>query len=386
MKVMSTKEAAEKWNISQRRIQMLCQNGKIQGAIQLNHSWIIPCDSPRPADGRRKTSGSEPKRIDRTSLYFNPSYCNKKSASQLNPYDYQFCAIHNHFLRGDFQEATRLLKNFFHTCKDKDYYAPAYLLAIWISIDIATAEEKARVIALFQDFLEHNDYPYARLLVNNISDMPIQIRDSHPTETLPVELLPVFSYLLSKDALQNILNQRIGISPDMLLLFEVQVQMVDNYDNELVSASFHVLLAVFWMFMKDFDRCRYHQDIVAEIVIRNEWYTLIAEYFFALDWSFLKLEHAAAYERIMDLAQIILNNYYQSAFFPLPYSIKKQLTMEHVIVAQLIFHGYTNKEIADKMDISAYKVKKYINDLLDMTSTASKTELIEYLQQQTWHL
>ena len=51
---MSVKQAATKWGISERRIRMLCSQGKIDGAFQKGRGWKIPLDATKPADGRIK--------------------------------------------------------------------------------------------------------------------------------------------------------------------------------------------------------------------------------------------------------------------------------------------------------------------------------------------
>ncbi len=48
------KEAAEKWNISIRRVQTLCAGGRITGAVRMGRDWMIPADADRPTDGRTK--------------------------------------------------------------------------------------------------------------------------------------------------------------------------------------------------------------------------------------------------------------------------------------------------------------------------------------------
>lgn len=55
---ISVKEAAEKWNISERRIQKLCEENRIPGTIRFGRSWAIPKDSGKPKDGRLKTEKS----------------------------------------------------------------------------------------------------------------------------------------------------------------------------------------------------------------------------------------------------------------------------------------------------------------------------------------
>ena len=52
MQYMTTKEAAEKWNISERRIRRLLQDGRIKGAVKLGNSWNIPIDVDKPVDKR----------------------------------------------------------------------------------------------------------------------------------------------------------------------------------------------------------------------------------------------------------------------------------------------------------------------------------------------
>ncbi len=55
---MTAKQAAEKWNISDRRVRVMCENGQIDGAIRNGKTWIIPDDAVKPSDGRFKTSES----------------------------------------------------------------------------------------------------------------------------------------------------------------------------------------------------------------------------------------------------------------------------------------------------------------------------------------
>ena len=54
LKIMSSKQAAEIWGITDRQVQSLCSQGKIEGAIKLGRAWLIPKDAPKPLDGRTK--------------------------------------------------------------------------------------------------------------------------------------------------------------------------------------------------------------------------------------------------------------------------------------------------------------------------------------------
>lgn len=62
---MTVKQAAEKWGLSDRRVRILCAEGKIPGAFQEGRSWKIPADAVKPADGRFRSTGSLLEQIDR---------------------------------------------------------------------------------------------------------------------------------------------------------------------------------------------------------------------------------------------------------------------------------------------------------------------------------
>lgn len=55
---ISVKQAAEKWNISDRRVRVLCSEGRIPGVIREERSWKIPETAKKPEDGRYKTTES----------------------------------------------------------------------------------------------------------------------------------------------------------------------------------------------------------------------------------------------------------------------------------------------------------------------------------------
>jgi hypothetical protein len=51
---ISAPEAAKKWGISERRVQKLCEDGRILGVAKFSRMWLIPKDALKPKDGRIK--------------------------------------------------------------------------------------------------------------------------------------------------------------------------------------------------------------------------------------------------------------------------------------------------------------------------------------------
>lgn len=54
LQYITAKEAAEMWNISQRRVSVLCAENRIPDVAMLGNMWIIPRNAEKPADARRE--------------------------------------------------------------------------------------------------------------------------------------------------------------------------------------------------------------------------------------------------------------------------------------------------------------------------------------------
>ena len=52
---MTIKEASEKWGIGDRRINTLCLEGRVDGAMKFGREWAIPRNATKPNDARIKS-------------------------------------------------------------------------------------------------------------------------------------------------------------------------------------------------------------------------------------------------------------------------------------------------------------------------------------------
>ena len=52
MGIMTAKKAAEKWGISARRVNEIIREGRIKGVYKIGAAWVMPDDTPKPADLR----------------------------------------------------------------------------------------------------------------------------------------------------------------------------------------------------------------------------------------------------------------------------------------------------------------------------------------------
>ena len=54
MDYVTPKDKAAEWGLTQRRVEILCGNGRIPGAYRLGRVWAIPKDAQKPLDGRTR--------------------------------------------------------------------------------------------------------------------------------------------------------------------------------------------------------------------------------------------------------------------------------------------------------------------------------------------
>jgi excisionase family DNA binding protein len=52
MKYLSVKETASLWKVNERRVRALLDEGRIDGAMKVGKSWMIPNDAAKPLDAR----------------------------------------------------------------------------------------------------------------------------------------------------------------------------------------------------------------------------------------------------------------------------------------------------------------------------------------------
>jgi hypothetical protein len=58
---VKAEEMAERWNVSIRQVQLLCQNGRIKSASKFGNAWAIPENVPKPTRTGKLKPGRKPK-------------------------------------------------------------------------------------------------------------------------------------------------------------------------------------------------------------------------------------------------------------------------------------------------------------------------------------
>lgn len=75
MDYISAAQAAEKWGITVKRVQVLCRENRIQGVERIGREWLIPKDAKKPGDARIKSG---------IYIGFSKKYRSKKDSNEIN--------------------------------------------------------------------------------------------------------------------------------------------------------------------------------------------------------------------------------------------------------------------------------------------------------------
>lgn len=62
MDFITIKEAAKQWEVSSRRVQVLCSEGRIKDAFKHGNAWFIPKNATKPVSKKR---GPKSRRLDK---------------------------------------------------------------------------------------------------------------------------------------------------------------------------------------------------------------------------------------------------------------------------------------------------------------------------------
>ena len=89
MDLITVKDAAQKWGVTTRRVQGLCKEGKIKGAIRWERTWMIPRHAVLPSSAKGESPHMPMPRkspyLDMTDIYNKPG-CAEECADMLSSY------------------------------------------------------------------------------------------------------------------------------------------------------------------------------------------------------------------------------------------------------------------------------------------------------------
>lgn len=375
MNYMTLKEASEKWGISVRRINLLCSEGRLPGAVKRQNLWMIPSSSEKPSDGRRKKKPLKEPGI----LLRNVTYVETHAAADICDYDRALCECTRTFLEGYLEEGNAKLKSFIKTCNDKQYLLVAYFILSYNAIpaaDVSALEDARKNIARLLKDPDVGDLTKALIrLKNPASSLPDPIFLSADPNIME-ELSPYMTLQATRHLLIALIQSHyheILLSPEFINL------SIKDQNTPEAYVYCCIILSVYYSVTGSDQYSRaYLLDAASEALPRG-WYTPLALYAFIINMEPIREIDPDAYKRIMVLSEMITNNYQKLDILSNNIICSEKKYIPELQVAYQLACGKTNAEIADHLGRSVYAVKKCISNIYARTGLSTRSEIKDYV-------
>ena len=410
MKYISAKEAASKWNITIRRVQDLCKNHSIDGAVRWGRDWMIPADANRPADRRKKIADEKistmailPRKnpaIVFSNIYHVPGTADTVADDMTDrPVAAQLFRAMIAFLRGELQKAQTITESLLALPRSHD-------LQIGCGIILGKCAMCKGDINLWnkakqQISTAHCHDTRDRLAVDFwLAALESELREtgSFPLwfargqfDLLPGDSFPAARFFYLKYLYLTGREYALGHrgAPDaqskMSLFSSVAEPLIAQSHKEgaLISEAYQRLVCAASYHDLGMDALAiHHLDIAIDLVLPDKLYMLLAEYRRQMDFLMderLALKDPAAVAQVRDLNKKFLNGWTILQGEERGKNISNALTTREREVAKMAAYGLSNKEIAGRLNISLNTVKQSLRNAMDKTGALRRNELSYYI-------
>ena len=393
MDYISIEEAAKKWGLSKRFVQVLCAKGRIEGATRLGRAWMIPHNAKKPIDGRTKAARSKrdadmplPRKtpfLYMTDLYNTPGTADDVGESLAFNHEARVLfETEVAYSRGDIDkvyESANYLLN-----KHSGFYAvlSAGMLLAMCAIWKGDIEmwRRAKIHISEAPAKNDNDRDVMQLAISAVDIMVYNVqsfpewfkkgrfepihKDAYPAaKVYYAKYLYALGYAVAMGLVKVDGTQ--GLYIMSVISFSVEPMISWARANNTIMAEIYLRLtcaAIYHNCGKDEDAI-YHIDKAIELALPDKFYGVLAEYCRALDSLMekrLSLIDEGAWKEVKKLYKIYNEGWSKLSGAVRGKTILTTLSDKEREVAKLAAFGMGNQEIADHLHISLSVVKQAV--------------------------
>ena len=420
MEYIRASEAAERWGISVHRVQELCKNGKIEGAVRFGRDWMIPEGAQKPADGRRKSkldaegagNGEKPgfnmpmprktPFLHMTDLYSVPGSADDSVAALAdNPEAQALLKANINYARGEIDEVYKQATSFLQA--HSGFYAVISaglllgLCATWRG-DINMWNEAKKHIC--EAPIENDDDHELLSLSLAASDSVLFDNRDYPEwfmrgsfEKLPADSHPSAKIFYARYLYMSayaVATKQVGFDGVNGLAL---MRMIPNMIEPLISQAIVDKTIVTEMHLRLTCAAAYHNggndtlarehiDKAIALAIPDKLFGLLVGYWRMLDRLLeerLEAIDVEALEKVKELYSIYSLGWSKLSGIVRNRVIATNLTSREREVAKLAAFGFTTKEIANKLYISESTVKQTVLKVVQKTGVNDRNEFATIL-------
>ena len=410
MQYITAKQAAEKWEITVRRVQDLCRSNSINGAVRWGRDWMIPADAHRPGDRRRKaetrtveTTAQLPRAnpaIAMSNIYHVPGSADAVAESlSARPAAKALFQAQIAFCRGELDTTVQLVHGLMQIPRGHDLQIGCGLILGMCAVckgDIQMWNEAKQLIKTAPCHSNRDRYAVDFWL----GALECEIRETNTFplwfargsfDVLPGDSFPGarfyylrFLYLMGHEYALGRHGQPDAQNKMSLFPCVAEPLIAQNHKEGAIISEMYTRLicACSYHDLGNEAMAKHHLDIAIKLALPDRLYMILAEYRRQLDFLMderLALFDPAAVPLVKNLNRRFLEGWTALHNSQLGRQVSNQLTTREREVAKHAAFGLSNKDIAQRLHISVNTVKQSLRTAMDKTGSTRRSDLSDYI-------
>ena len=403
MEYITVKEAAEKWKVSTRRVQILCSQDRIKGAYRFGKSWMIPMTAVLPNARKSAEAPSLPMPrkspfLDMTNLYNEAGMADKCCEMLINnPEAHALFEAQIAYRRGEINKVYDRARYFLSS--HSGFYAILgggmllALCAIWrgdielwneakkhiFEAPHKTAEEREIIslsLAIIDSSVYDNkDYP-EWFTIGNFEALPA---DAHPSaKVFYVKYIYMGAFAIASKQIH--MEGLSGLSLMKMIPNTIEPLITQAVVDKTVIPEIFLRMscAVAYHNSGMRERAIAHMDKAISLALKDRLYGILTEYvrhFDGLLEERIALVDTAAAEAVKALYGTYIIGWSSLSGKVRNKYIATNLTPREHEVAKLTAFGFKASEIASMLYLSESTIKQTVTRVLNKTGIQEKSEL-----------
>ena len=403
MDLITVKEAASKWNVSERRVQKLCSDGRIKGACKFGISWMIPKTAVLPTQNKSdKPVLPMPKRtpfLDMTNIYNEIGGADKCGEMLINnPEAYALYEAQIAYRRGEIDKVYDKARYFLKAHSGTFAILGAGMLlaqcAIWRGDLDLWFEAKKHICEAPTSTQEERDLVSLSLAIADSSlydnkDFPEWFKkgnfellpgDAHPAaKVFYIKHLYMDAYAVASKEIK--LEGLSGLSLMRIIPFTIEPLISQSVIDKTIIPEIYLRLscAVAYHNAGKKEDAIVHLDKAISLACQDKLYGILTEYvrhFNGLLEERVKLVDELGCAIIMHLFQRYNYGWSKISGSVRNKFIATNLTQKEHEIAKLVVFGFTVKEISGMLYTSESSIKQTIVRIMNKTNLNDKKDFV----------
>ena len=394
---LSVREAAEKWSVSERRINQYCSEGRIPGAEKIGKAWVIPADADKPGDPRkRKNQSVSHKPPNAPELFpgfmpllntrFEPGRCMETIEKMKAGPKKDISMAEYRYFSGQAEKAMQDTEVYL-TSTDGAIRLSACWIFAYSCLTVGRIDHARHALQEIRNTLDANrkTAPSVRAIESFAAfAAAVLLHLPLPEEMPPMEtflpLLPpgIRAFALYVLAHYLYLKEEYGQSAGI-----VEATLAMGADAYPISAIYLHLVAVMdYMSLKQPDRAQTHLLTAWEIARPDDLIEGFGEHhglLGAMLEATIKSKWPEDFKRIIDITYRFSSGWRRVHNPITGHDVADDLTTTEFAIAMLAARGWTTQEIAKHLNISANTVKDHISEAMRKLGVETRKDLKKYM-------